>query len=135
LRFLIVDDNPGFLRAAQSLLELQGVAVVGLASTCAEALQQTERLRPDVTLVDIELGDQSGFDVARRLREMAKQTRPRVIMISTHSEQDYADLVAATPVVGFLSKTELSADAIHGLLGRHGDAMGETGPGGEPRGG
>jgi DNA-binding NarL/FixJ family response regulator len=67
LRCLIVDDNPGFLAAARDLLECQGVSVVGVASTSAEARRRSRELRPDVTLVDIDLGGESGFDVVRAL--------------------------------------------------------------------
>jgi DNA-binding NarL/FixJ family response regulator len=114
LRCLIVDDSPRFLDAARGLLEREGVAVVGVASNGAEALQRVTDLRPDVTLVDIDLGGQSGFEVVRRLNREAKIC---AILISTHSEEDYADLIAASPALGFLPKTTLSASAIHDLLG------------------
>ncbi len=93
------------------------MAVVGVASDGTEAAQHVEQIRPDVVLVDIDLGGESGFDVARRLRRNGSSFPPRIILISTHAEQDYADLIAASPAIGFLSKTDLSADAIHGLLG------------------
>jgi two-component system, NarL family, nitrate/nitrite response regulator NarL len=67
---LIVDDNANFLEAAASLLQREGVTVVGLASSIADALQQARELSPDVVLVDIVLGRESGFDLARRLAEM-----------------------------------------------------------------
>jgi two-component system nitrate/nitrite response regulator NarL len=67
LRCLIVDDSPRFLHAARGLLERQGIRVVGVASTGAEALQQATQLRPDITLLDINLGGESGFDLALRL--------------------------------------------------------------------
>ena len=121
LRCLIVDDSPRFLDVARGLLERQGISVVGVASTGAEALQRAEALRPDVTLVDIDLGGESGFVVARQLRREANQAPSRVILISTHAEEDYADLVAASPAVGFLSKSDLSAGAIRDLLARGGD--------------
>jgi CheY-like chemotaxis protein len=69
LRCLIIDDSPRFLDAARGLLERQGVTVVGVASTSAEALQRVEELRPDVTLLDIDLGGESGLDLARRLHD------------------------------------------------------------------
>jgi DNA-binding NarL/FixJ family response regulator len=121
LRCLIVDDSPHFLDAARGLLEREGVTVVGVASTGAEALRSVGTLRPDVTLLDIDLGGESGFDVAVRLHRDAGLPPSRVILVSTHSGQDYADLIAASPVVGFLSKSALSADAIRGLLGGGGD--------------
>ena len=67
LRCLLVDDNEAFLEAASVLLEREGLTVVGVASSIAEALRQVRALRPDVILVDIGLGDESGFDLARLL--------------------------------------------------------------------
>jgi DNA-binding NarL/FixJ family response regulator len=116
LRCLIVDDSPRFLAAARGLLERQGVAVVGVAFSSAEALQRAEQLRPDVTLLDIDLGGESGLELARRLHGQASRVPAPVILISTHAEQDYAELIAASPAIGFLPKTALSADAIRDLL-------------------
>jgi CheY-like chemotaxis protein len=121
LRCLIVDDSPRFLDAARGLLERQGVAVVGVASNSADALQRAQELRPDVTLFDIDLGGESGLELARRLHREPGLAAPPVILISTHAEQDYAELIAASPAVGFLPKTDLSAAAIRDLLAGHGD--------------
>jgi two-component system, NarL family, nitrate/nitrite response regulator NarL len=88
LRCLIVDDSPRFLNAARGLLERQGMRVVGVAATGAEALQQATELRPDIALLDINLGGESGFDLARRLSREASLARCRLILISTHAEQD-----------------------------------------------
>ena len=116
LRCLIVDDNELFLDAASDLLEREGVAVVGLASTGAEALQRVEQLRPDIVLLDIELGTESGFDLARHLDQQAGEGPPRTILISTHAQLDYEDLIAMSPAIGFVSKSDLSAKAILQLL-------------------
>jgi DNA-binding NarL/FixJ family response regulator len=121
LRCLIVDDSPHFLEAARGLLERQGMTVVGVASTSADALQRARELRPDVTLVDIDLGGESGLELARRLHHEAGPAPVRVILVSTHAEEDYAELIAASPAVGFLSKSTLSAGAIRELLAGHGD--------------
>jgi CheY-like chemotaxis protein len=72
LRCLIVDDSPRFLDAARGLLERQGLTVVGVASNSAEALQRVEELRPDVTLLDIDLGGESGLELARRLHQAGR---------------------------------------------------------------
>jgi DNA-binding NarL/FixJ family response regulator len=117
LRCLIVDDSPQFLRAARALLEREGIAVVGVASTGAEALQRAEELQPDVTLVDLDLGDESGFDLARRLEEETTLEPSSVILVSTCAEEDFADLIATSPAAGFLAKSQLSAPAIRELLG------------------
>jgi CheY-like chemotaxis protein len=130
LRCLIVDDSPRFLEAARGLLERQGVTVVGVASTSVDALRRTTQLRPDVTLLDIDLGGESGLELARRLHDQAGQVPAPVILISTHAEQDYAELIAASPAVGFLPKTALSGDAIRGLLAGRGDGGTTGGAGG-----
>jgi DNA-binding NarL/FixJ family response regulator len=113
-RYLLVDDNRGFLEAARDLLERQGVDVVGVASTSAETLRLVAQLRPDVVLVDIDLGDESGIDLASRLAMGTGDTR--IVLISAYPEAEFADLVAASGAVGFVSKAELSAQAVSNLL-------------------
>jgi len=121
LRCVIVDDNPAVLRAASDLLEGQGLTVVGVAATCEAALALRDEQDPDVMLVDIDLGEESGFELARRLVERADPPRSRTILISTHDEADFADLIAASPAAGFLAKSELSATAIRELLASAGE--------------
>jgi DNA-binding NarL/FixJ family response regulator len=116
LRCFIVDDNAEFLDAVRDLLERQGISVVGVASTSAEALRQVDELRPGVVLVDVDLGGESGFDLARRLAE--RPDPARVVLISTYAEPDLAELVQASPAVGFLSKRDVSRAAIGELLDR-----------------
>jgi CheY-like chemotaxis protein len=128
LRSLIVDDNAYFLQAARDLLERQGMVVVGVAATGEEALQRAAELRPDVTLVDIDLGDDNGFEVAQRLVAASGSDRSRVVLISTYAEKDFEDLIAASPAVGFLTKTDLSRTAICELLASAGDADGDADP-------
>jgi len=115
VRCVIVDDNRGFLEAARTLLEREGLTIAGVASTSADALRQAETLQPDVVLVDVSLGDESGFELARRLVADHARGAP-VILISTRSQADLADAIARSPAAGFLSKSELSADAIRGLI-------------------
>jgi DNA-binding NarL/FixJ family response regulator len=112
MRCLLVDDNRTFLDTATTLLDRQGVTVAGTASSSAEALRQASALRPDFAVVDIGLGCENGFDLARDLAAGGIT----VIMISTSAEADYADLVAESPVAGFLPKAELSAAGIMRLL-------------------
>jgi DNA-binding NarL/FixJ family response regulator len=112
IRCLIVDDRRSYNDAACALLEREGLEVVGVASTSAAALQQARALEPDVVLVDISLGEESGFDVARRLFENDPDDGAAVVLISTRAEEDVPDLIADSPAAGFLTKSELSADAI-----------------------
>ena len=121
LRSLIVDDNARYLAAARALLEREGVDVVGVASSCAEAVQLAGKLHPDVALVDIDLGDESGFDVARRLAGAGGSTLSPVVLISAYPEGDFAELIAASPALGFLAKSNVSAQSILDVLRTSGD--------------
>ncbi len=116
LQCVIIDDNRDFVDAAARLLEQQNISVVGVAGSSSEALQCLQAVRPDVTLVDIELGAESGFELVEQLNRISP-TAP-VILISTHAEQDLAELIAASPAVAFLPKAILSAGAIREVLGR-----------------
>jgi CheY-like chemotaxis protein len=113
-----VDDSDAFLKAAVILLQREGIAVAGVASNSAEALRRARALRPDVILVDIGLGDESGFDLAWLLAQDAQIRNAEVILISARAETDYGELIAESPAVGFLVKSELSAQAIERVLGR-----------------
>jgi CheY-like chemotaxis protein len=126
-RCLIVDDSTRFLEVARRVLEGEDVTIVGVATSIVEALDLAGRLRPDVVLVDIDLAGESGFDLARRLRERPGVAGtedaaglldggPQVILISSHDPEDFAELIAGSPVVGFLAKAELSGRAIVELL-------------------
>jgi CheY-like chemotaxis protein len=116
VRCVIVDDSADFADAARRLLEHDGITVVGVVSTSAEALRCVQDLRPDVMLVDVDLGPENGFELAEQLYESGLPAAPPVIMISTHNEQDFADLIAASPAVGFVAKLGLSAGAVRDLL-------------------
>jgi two-component system nitrate/nitrite response regulator NarL len=114
---LLVDDNKGYIETARRVLDRGGVKVTGTASSIAEARARASELRPDVVLIDIALGSENGFDLARHLAG-GDAGGLAVIMISSGSEDDYADLVADSPAVGFLHKAELSADGIRRVLGK-----------------
>jgi two-component system nitrate/nitrite response regulator NarL len=130
LRCLLVDDNDAFLEAARVLLEREGMQVAGMASNIAGALRQARALRPDVILVDIGLGEESGFELARLLAadgqgghrvqggQRVQGGRADVILISAQAETDYTDLIAESPSAGFLHKPELSAQRISQILNR-----------------
>jgi two-component system, NarL family, nitrate/nitrite response regulator NarL len=120
---LIVDDSATFLDAATALLEREGVTVVGVASDGAQALARAKELHPDVVLLDIMLGRESGFDVAWRLAD-PELAGIAVILISTHVEADFEDLIEEAPVAGFVQKSDLSADAIRTLMDSHHEESG-----------
>lgn len=120
MRCLIVDDNEDFLRAARALLEYEGIDVVGTASTGAQAVRACRRLRPDVALVDIDLGAETGFTIARHLAGHAEAECPLVILVSADDADDFADLIAVSPAISFLPKTDLSGIAIRDILAHAG---------------
>ena len=84
LQCIIVDDYESFLKVARAKLERQGMAVVGVASNGAEALRQARELSPDVALIDISLGTESGFDVAREITPYVGS----VILISSNDQYE-----------------------------------------------
>jgi len=117
LRCLIVDDSPAFLEAARRLLEQEGAVVVGVASSGEEAVRLAPEVRPDVTLVDIDLGDEDGIALADRLAASDGQPAGKLILISTHGEDEFADLIQGSTAIGFIPKSALSVEAIRALTG------------------
>jgi CheY-like chemotaxis protein len=128
IRCLIVDDSPRFAQVAAELLEEEGIDVLGVAAGGEEAVRLAGDLRPDLALVDINLGGETGLDVARRLcggenggnggKGGNGRLAEAVILISTHAEEEFAELISASPAVGFLAKSDLGAEAIMALLSR-----------------
>jgi DNA-binding NarL/FixJ family response regulator len=117
LRVVIVDDSTYFIEAARNALRQEGADVVGTASTIRDALRLAEALRPDVILVDVDLGEESGFDLAEQLSAIAAAN---VVLISAYPEAELSDLIAASPALGFVAKSELSTRALSDLLGSAG---------------
>jgi two-component system, NarL family, nitrate/nitrite response regulator NarL len=115
---LVVDDNEWFLKAACALLVREGLEVLGVAPTSAEALWLVENLRPDVVLVDINLAEESGLDLAGQLLQANPGRASTVILMSTQAAADLDDLLAQSPATEFLAKSELSANAIRRILDR-----------------
>ncbi|MFJ4790958.1 response regulator [Streptomyces sp. NPDC088794] len=117
MRCLLVDDSIRFLEAARTLLERDGIPVVGMASTGAEALARAAELAPDIVLVDLDLDGESGLDIAA---DLSRSVSCVIILISTHALEDFQELVAASSARGFLPKSRLSAQAIREVLGDDG---------------
>lgn len=113
-RVLIVDDHPAFRAAARRLLEAAGYDVVGEAGDGASAVAAARALRPDVVLLDVQLPDFDGFEVAERL---AAELGPAVILTSSRDWSDYGRPLARTPVRGFVPKAELSSERIAAAIG------------------
>ena len=111
---LIVDDHPSFRASARALLEAEGFVVVGEAENGTEALVVAKQVHPDVVLLDVQLPDFDGFEVASRLR--ANGNGPAVVLTSSRDGSDFGHLVADSGALGFVPKAELSGEALTALL-------------------
>jgi DNA-binding NarL/FixJ family response regulator len=112
---LIVDDHPSFRATARVLLEAEGFDVVGEAADGASALTEAGRLQPEVVLLDVQLPDIDGFDVAARLTA-GNAGSPVVILVSSRDSSDFGPLVMRSGARGFVPKAELSGDRLTELL-------------------
>jgi DNA-binding NarL/FixJ family response regulator len=112
---LIVDDHPGFRSAARALLEADGFDVVGEAADGESGLAAAERLRPGLVLLDIQLPDLDGFEVARRLSQGGDP--PAVVLVSSRDSSAYRRRLADSPARGFVAKSDLSGAAVAALVG------------------
>ena len=110
---LIVDDHPSFRASARVLLESEGFNVVGEAVDGASAVTETHRLRPQLVLLDVQLPDIDGFEVAGRL---TNGNGPNIVLVSSRDSSDFGPLVARSGARGFVPKAELSGARIHELL-------------------
>jgi DNA-binding NarL/FixJ family response regulator len=117
LTCLIVDDSAVFISAATRLLETRGVKVVAVASTASDAAARAVETGPDIALVDIDLGDEDGFEVAELLASLAPDA-PAVVLVSGDAPGDLRDRIDASSALGFIAKIDLSAGQIEKLLRR-----------------
>jgi DNA-binding NarL/FixJ family response regulator len=111
---LIVDDHDEFRRFARTLLEAEGFDVAGEAADGESALAAVAELRPDAVLLDVQLPDGDGIEVARRLA--AAPGAPQVVLTSTRDAADYGSRLEGAPARGFVPKQRLSGAALAALL-------------------
>ena len=112
---LIVDDHAGFRSQARRLLTAAGFQVVGEAETGASAVECARRLRPRIVLLDVQLPDFDGFEVARRLDDVGLDAA--TVLISTRDSSAYRRRLATSPALGFIPKSELSGTSLAELVG------------------
>lgn len=111
---VIVDDDAGFRRRARTMLEAGGFDVVGEAGGAAEADRLVSLLQPQAVVVDVQLPDGDGFDVAERL--VARARHPQVVLMSGRARADYGARVDTCGARGFIDKLDLTAAAVRSLL-------------------
>jgi len=114
MTILIVDDHPSFRVVAKTVLETDGFAVVGTAIDGESAGDEVLRLAPDVVLLDVELPDIDGFEVAARLRRAG--SRAAIVLASSRDGSDFGPLVAESAARGFVTKADLTGDVIRALV-------------------
>lgn len=112
---LIVDDHPSFRASARMVLEAEGFDVVGEAEDGLSAIAAAHELRPQVVLLDVQLPDIDGFEVASRLT--AEGDAPAIVLVSSRDGSDFGQLIADSGACGFIAKAELSGERISALLG------------------
>ena len=113
---LIVDDHPGFRTQAGELLAAAGFDVIGEAVDGRTAIEATSHDHPTVVLLDIQLPDLDGFEVAERL--LAQPDPPLVVLVSTREASDYGRRITRSGALGFITKSRLSGDTLRGMLPR-----------------
>jgi DNA-binding NarL/FixJ family response regulator len=113
-RVLIVDDHPSFRASARAVLEAEGFEVVGEAADGASALAAARELGPDVVLLDVQLPDANGFDICEFL--CGSDPQPSIVLVSSRDAADYNGLIDRSPARGFISKADLSGEALRTLL-------------------
>jgi DNA-binding NarL/FixJ family response regulator len=113
---LIVDDHPSFRATARALLQAEGFDVVGEAENGVTGLRQATELDPDVVLLDVQLPDFDGFEVATRLSQR-NGGGPAVVLTSSRDGSDFGPLVVQSGARGFIPKAELSGAALKAVLG------------------
>jgi DNA-binding NarL/FixJ family response regulator len=112
---LLVDDHAGFRRSARALLDAEGFHVVGEADSGADALAKVAELRPELVLLDIQLPDRDGFEVAEQIASTAG--RPGIILISSRAAREYGGRVEQALALGFIDKSRLSGATIREIVG------------------
>ena len=111
---LIVDDHPSFRASARMLLEAEGFEVVGEAPDGLTAIKAVHELQPQMVLLDVQLPDIDGFEVAARIT--ANGSAPAVVLTSSRDFADLGPLGDSAQVRGFIPKSELSGAALEALL-------------------
>jgi DNA-binding NarL/FixJ family response regulator len=111
---LIVDDHAGFRLSARRILEVDGYEIVGEAEDGRSAIEAARRLEPDIVLLDVNLPDLDGFEVARQIAK--EPGAPAIVLTSSHDREDFGDSLPSSRAAGFVPKDELCGAAVAALI-------------------
>jgi DNA-binding NarL/FixJ family response regulator len=120
IRILVVDDNPAVRRYLRAILEQQeSWSVCGEVGTGGEALQRVLESRPDLVVLDYQMPDLNGVDVAKQIFTMFPKIP--ILMVTLHLSRQLADAAREAGVRGACAKQDIGAvvEAVNLLLRDH----------------
>ena len=104
-KVLIIDDHPLFSRGLSQLIETQkSYKVAGMATNKKEALELFQKLMPDLTIVDLNLGQEDGLELIKEILAINLETK--VLVLSMHDERFYAERALKAGARGYIMKQE-----------------------------
>jgi DNA-binding NarL/FixJ family response regulator len=112
-RVILADDHTLVRQGLKSLLEREGVQVVGEASDGQEAIGIATKLMPDVAVIDISMPILNGLDAARAVRKACPKTK--IILLTRHSEDQYVTEALRAGVKGYVLKHQVAHDLVHAI--------------------
>jgi two-component system response regulator DegU len=121
IRVVLADDHPVVRGGIRSLLERAAdISIVGEASTGGEALRLVEEMSPDILLLDMELPDVKGIEVAQQLRQMGSTVK--ILVLSAHDDPFYIRELLESGASGYLVKEEAPETIVEAVRGvAHGE--------------
>lgn len=113
LRVLLADDHPMFTQALRSILEREGIEVVGEAIDGREAVRLAEKYTPDVAVLDLAMPLLNGLNAAREIERLSPATR--TIILTSYTEEQYVLDALRAGVIGYVLKTRASSDLVKAI--------------------
>jgi CheY-like chemotaxis protein len=117
VRVLIVDDHPLMREGLIKLMNSQaGIQVIGEAANGREAIERVRQLKPDLVFMDISMPEMDGIEATRRLK--AEQPMVRIVGLSVHEDEHFAQAMREAEAEAFVSKTAYFSQLLKAIYGR-----------------
>ena len=110
IRVLLVDDHLMMRQGLKTLLEREGVDVVGEAADGRDAIRLARQLHPDVAVVDLVMPLLNGIDAAREINKVSRKTK--TILLTMHTEDRYVIEALKAGIKGYVLKTQAASDLV-----------------------